>query len=137
MFLKIDSKSSLPIYVQIIDQVKFQVASGRLRTGDQIPTVRELASGLRVNPNTVAKAYRELERDGVLEGKPGQGSFISERNSGLSHQRKAQIVSKALEVPLVQAYHLRLKTDDVRTLFEKKIAEIYRNEPAAKGGSHE
>jgi GntR family transcriptional regulator len=137
MFLKIDPKASLPIYVQIIDQVKLQVASGRLRTGDRIPTVRELASGLSINPNTVAKAYRDLEREGVLEGRPGQGSFISSRSPGLSHQRKAQIVSKSMETPLVQAYHLMLKEQDVRIIFDKKVNEIYRSEEPGKGGSHE
>ena len=96
-----------------------------------------MASALRVNPNTVAKAYRELEREGVLEGRPGQGSFIAVPSPGLSHQRKIQMVAKSLEAPLVQAYHLCLKVDDVRILFEKKVTEIFREDASGKGGHHE
>jgi GntR family transcriptional regulator len=137
MFLKIDPKSSTPIYAQIVEQVKFQAASGRLRHGDQIPTVRELAMELRVNPNTIAKAYRDLEREGILEGRPGQGSFIARHDLGFSRQKKLQIVARAMEPPLVQAYHLQLKQEDVRSLFTQKMSEIYLEETSGKEGHHE
>jgi GntR family transcriptional regulator len=128
MFLKIDPKSGIPIYLQIVEQIKWQTASGRLLQGDQVPTVREMASSLRVNPNTVAKSYRELEREGILEGRPGQGSFIAGVDSGLSLDKKLQIVSRAMEPPLVQAFHLQLDVVKVRDVFERKLVEIYRED---------
>lgn len=133
MFLKIDPRSSIPIYSQIIDQLKMQTASGRLRQGDRVPTVRELAAQLRVNPNTVAKAYRDLEREGILEGRPGQGSFVSCKDSSLSRQAKLQILSRAMEPPLVQAYHLQLEREIVRETFNNKLLEIYQQDNYAEG----
>ncbi|MBN1880252.1 GntR family transcriptional regulator [bacterium] len=137
MFLKIDPRSSIPIYSQIIDQVKLQAASGRLRLGDRIPTVRELATELRINPNTVAKAYRDLEREGILEGKPGQGSFIACKDSGLNAETKMRMISRAMESPLVQAYHLQLAQDSVRTVFDAKLHEIYQDDTTQEGDRHE
>ncbi|MBN2384129.1 GntR family transcriptional regulator [bacterium] len=125
MFIKIDPRSSTPIYVQIVDQVKYQIASGRLRVGDRLPTVRELAVELRVNPNTVAKAYRELDREQVTEGRPGQGSFIRGGDMGLSLERRREMVGRSMEVPVVQAYHLDLEQDAVRDILETELGKIY------------
>lgn len=133
MFLKIDPRSSVPIYSQIIDQIKMQTASGRLRQGDRVPTVRELATRLRVNPNTVAKAYRDLEREGILEGRPGQGSFVACKDSGLSQKAKLQILSRSMEPPLVQAYHLQLGCETVRETFNNKLLEIYQQDNFPEG----
>ncbi|MBV8602073.1 MAG: GntR family transcriptional regulator, partial [Candidatus Eremiobacteraeota bacterium] len=72
----VDPRSGVPIYLQLIDQVKRGVALGSLAPGEQLPTVKALALELTVNPNTVARAYRDLERDGVIETSPGRGSFV-------------------------------------------------------------
>ena len=76
---KLDSKSGVPIYRQIVDQIRHGIASGRLRPAEQLPTVRALAVELAVNPNTVIKAYTELERAGVLSTQQGTGTFVSEQ----------------------------------------------------------
>ena len=77
--LRLDLRSGVPVYRQIIDQVRAGVASGALRAGDQLPTVRQLAVDLMVNPNTVLRAYRELELGGLLETQQGTGTFITEK----------------------------------------------------------
>lgn len=84
----LDPKAGIPFYRQIIDQIKFGIASGRLRIGDQLPTVRALAVELKVNLNTVAKAYKELEIQNVLETQQGTGTFISNIEIQLSEKEK-------------------------------------------------
>ena len=77
MDLQIDPGSSLPIYYQLIEQIKHLVATGRLKTGDQLPTVRQLGVDLRVNPNTIARAYTELARNGIISSQQGRGTYIT------------------------------------------------------------
>ncbi len=136
MFLKIDPKSGTPVYLQIIEQIKSQIASGRLRIGDRLPTVRDLAVDLRVNPNTVSKAYRELERDNVLEGRPGIGSFVSGKVSGLVLKRKEEEVRRHMERAVVEAYHLQLQRRQITGIFTETLDGIYPPEGAegGKGG---
>ena len=85
---KLDPKTGTPFYRQIIDQIRFGIAAGRLKTGEQLPTVRALAVELKVNLNTVAKAYRELEIQNVLETHQGSGTFIGELNLELSQEER-------------------------------------------------
>jgi GntR family transcriptional regulator len=98
--LRLDLQSGVPVYRQIIDQVRGGIASGVLAVGDQLPTVRQLAVDLAINPNTVARAYRELELGGLLETHQGTGSFISAqklRGGGAERQRQlAQIVGECM-----------------------------------------
>jgi GntR family transcriptional regulator len=96
----LDLHSGMPVYRQIVDQVRGAVASGALRAGDQLPTVRQLAVDLEVNPNTVVRAYRELEYDGLLETHQGTGTFISDqkmpRAADERQRQLAQIVTDAV-----------------------------------------
>ena len=83
MQILIDNASNRPVYLQIIDQIKYDIALGRLIKGDKLPTVRQLAAELVINPNTIAKAYRQLEQDGIIATKPGAGAFeISSKGTG-------------------------------------------------------
>ncbi|MGA8532905.1 MAG: GntR family transcriptional regulator, partial [Candidatus Tumulicola sp.] len=84
--LTVDSRSGVPIYLQIIEQIKRSVALGILQAGEQLPTVKQLALDLTINPNTVARAYRDLERDSVIETAPGRGSFV--RTDGAAESAK-------------------------------------------------
>ena len=91
--LQLDLRSGVPVYRQIMDQVTGAIAAGTLRTGDQLPTVRQLAVDLAVNPNTVVRAYRELEFRGVLDTQHGTGTFIAQRKvkrSDVERQRQIQ-----------------------------------------------
>ena len=78
---QIDFKSGKPVYLQLVDQIRYAAASGALRPGDPLPSIRPLAEELRVNRNTIAKAYTELESQGVIETIPGKGCFLKENNS--------------------------------------------------------
>jgi GntR family transcriptional regulator len=96
MFDSINAKSGLPIYRQITDQIHRAVAAGKLQPGDQLPSVRELAAQLLVNPNTVAKVYRDLERDGLLAARRGQGTYISPSASSLADLERFRLIAEQL-----------------------------------------
>ncbi len=111
---RLDSKSGVPIYRQIMDQIRHGIASGRLRPGEQLPTVRALAVELAVNPNTVIKAYSLLEQQGVVTSEQGSGTFVAEVPKGnLSvAEREAKLLSLCAEF-LGQVAHYDFSADDV------------------------
>ena len=136
MLLRLDSESGVPFYSQVARQIKQTIASGALLPGDRLPTVRELASELVLNPNTVARAYQELERQGVVETRRGLGTFACEPASRLDKRQRARIVSDLLEHAVVEAVHLEIGQATVRHLLELLLAERYANPPrtAGRGG---
>ncbi len=119
--LTVDPRSGVPIYLQIIEQIKRSVALGILQTGEQLPTVKQLAIDLTVNPNTVARAYRELEREQVIETSPGRGSFVRSNGATESPKVAADIGRDALDVALREAKSVGLARDDVRKLFDAAL----------------
>jgi len=123
--LTVDPRSGVPIYLQIIEQIKRSVALGVLQAGEQLPTVKQLAIDLTVNPNTVARAYRELEREQVIETAPGRGSFV--RANGVTESPKvaAEIGRDALDVALREAKSVGLTPEDVRNLFDAALARWF------------
>jgi GntR family transcriptional regulator len=120
----LDPKSGVPIYRQIQDQIRYGIASGRLRPGDQLPTVRALAVDLKVNPNTVIKAYTELERLGVLTTEQGSGTFIAPEPSVALSPADRQEKLKALCVEFLgQVGRYGFGPDDVVQAIRKLQAE--------------
>lgn len=119
--LTVDPRSGVPIYLQIIEQIKRSIALGVLQAGEQLPTVKQLAVDLTINPNTVARSYRELEREQVIETSPGRGSFV--RADGVSESPKvaSEIAGDALDVALREAKSVGLERDQVRRLFEAAL----------------
>jgi GntR family transcriptional regulator len=119
--LTVDPRRGVPIYLQIIEQVKRSVALGILQAGEQLPTVKQLAIDLTVNPNTVARAYRQLEREQVIETSPGRGSFV--RSNGVTESPKVagDIGRDALDVALREAKSVGLVRDEVRELFDAAL----------------
>lgn len=117
--------SPLPIFAQIVQQVRAGVARGRLKAGDPIPTVRELAAQLVVNPNTIAKAYQMMEQAGVLTTRRGAGTFIAEPNCTLSNEERHRILLIKIEDCLTEAVHLRLPKQIVRDRFEKSMTRFH------------
>src|SRR5580693_2947119 len=104
MILRLNQSSGIPLYLQVMEQVKHAVETGALRAGDQLPAIRKMAEDLVMNPNTVARAYRELEHEGIIELRHGSGAFISESvtwKSGVT--RKAQAVVQSAVERLVAA----------------------------------
>lgn len=129
MLFRPNPSSGVPIYLQLMEQVKHAVETGALRPGDQLPGIRALAEQLVVNPNTIAKAYRELHHEGVIELKHGSGAFVSQ--SDRVGRRPALVRSvQPLVSGLVERLRARGVTDDeIRRLFE---AELARKERAGR-----
>jgi GntR family transcriptional regulator len=127
--LTVDPRSGVPIYLQIIEQIKRSVALGILSPGEQLPTVKQLALDLTVNPNTVARAYRELERDDVIETSPGRGSFVR-GNGSVDRSRSAanDVASEAVVQAVRDAKSMGLTTAQIRALFETAIARWFPEE---------
>jgi GntR family transcriptional regulator len=119
--LTVDPRSGVPIYLQIIEQIKRSIALGVLQVGEQLPTVKQLAIDLTVNPNTVARAYRELERDSVIETAPGRGSFVRPDGVTESPRVAAEIGRDALDLALREAKAVGLTQSQVRELFEAAL----------------
>lgn len=119
MELRIDTTDGVPIYLQIVDQVKRNVAVGRLIPEDPLPSVRQLALDLTINPNTVARAYLELEHQGVIYKRQGQGTYVSPQALDASHRERRKIVTGLFEKAIVEAVNSGMSAAE--------IAEIYRH----------
>jgi GntR family transcriptional regulator len=113
MELAIDLKSGVPFYRQIIEQVKFGIGSGKLSPGEQLPTVRQLAVSLSINPNTVIRAYRELEIEGLLDTHQGSGTFISTNQPEIDDIEKDRMLDQILTDLLARASSYGLSLDNV------------------------
>ena len=113
MQLHISTQSGEPLYRQIISQVKFLVASGRLSEGDELPAIRVLAEQLLINPNTVARAYRELETEGLLTKRQGAGTYVSGNGSPLARRERMRIIKERVEALMTDARNLNIPVDDV------------------------
>ena len=109
----IDPKSGVPFYRQIIERVKFGIAGGRLTPGDQLPTVRRLAADLSVNPNTVIRAYREMEIEGVLDTQQGSGTFVSDRRPEIDDLERRRMLDQILTELLARASGFGFTVDEV------------------------
>ncbi|HEY2384826.1 MAG TPA: GntR family transcriptional regulator [Terriglobia bacterium] len=122
MIFRLNHSSGVPLYIQIMDQVKHAVETGALRPGDQLPTMRKLAEDLVMNPNTVIRAYRELEHGGVLELRHGAGAFISDAVVGRSRvMRKAQTAAQSAIERLAA---LGLSEEEMRRVLENELASF-------------
>jgi GntR family transcriptional regulator len=113
MQVRISDQDGVPIYVQLINQIKYLVCSGRLQTGEQLPPVRKLAEQLLINPNTVARAYRELESAGIVTSRQGSGVFVAEGISPLARREQDRILQARIDTLLTEARQLGV---DVETL---------------------
>jgi GntR family transcriptional regulator len=127
--LTVDARSGVPLYLQIIEQIKRSVALGALQAGEQLPTVKQLALDLTINPNTVARAYRDLERDQVIETASGRGSFV--RGDGSAESVKAaagDVAREAFETAVREAKSLGLSRKHVGDLVQATIDRWYPEE---------
>jgi GntR family transcriptional regulator len=109
MQFRIDNASDRAVYQQIIDQVKRDIALGRLAKDEQLPTVRQLAVQLAINPNTIAKAYRQLEQEGIITTKPGTGAFVASLDTNLSKTVRKKFICEAVTHPLVQRRNRKIQ----------------------------
>jgi len=125
LLLKPNPSSGVPIYLQLMEQVKHAIETGALRPGEQLPGIRPLAEELVVNPNTVAKAYRELEHEGVVELRQGAGAFVSDKAPTKKDADKLR-AAQAIVATAIDKLRARGVTDDeIRRLFEAELSGIY------------
>jgi len=117
----IDSSSSVPVFQQVIQAVKLEILSGRLKNGDQLPPIRELAKILKLNPNTVAKAYYTLEEEGFIESKRGSGNWVNTKNMKLDSFRRGMLEDE-LRLFLDRALTLGAGLEDIKNLIERYAA---------------
>ena len=115
---KIDFNSSVPVYRQVIQGIKLEMLSGRLQPGNQLPPIRELAKILKLNPNTVAKAYYNLEEEGFIESKRGSGNWVNYKNNKLDNLRKGMIEDEVKGL-LERVFSLGASIEDVKNLIER------------------
>lgn len=128
MQIHISSDDGVPIYIQIVNQVKYLVASGRLTPGEEMPPIRVLAEQLVVNPNTVARAYLELERGGIVTKRHGSGTYVSEERSPLGSREKIKILTSRADALLTEARQLNVELADVLKLLRERDAVMEKEE---------
>ena len=121
MLIQLNFKSGKPVYLQVVDQVKAAAASGALRAGEALPSIRPLAEQLRVNRNTVAKAYTELEGQGVIETIAGRGCFLKENHSPFRKDVRLKMVAEEIDAAIVQAHHLRVEEKEFLDLVKERL----------------
>ncbi len=124
MQLRISDRDGVPIYVQLVRQIKYLVSSGQLVAVEQLPPVRKLAEQLLVNPNTVARAYRELESEGILTIRQGAGAFIADGGSPLARREQQRILTDRIDMLLTEARQMKVDPDTLITLIRQRSAHI-------------
>lgn len=130
MQIHISPNDGVAIYQQIVNQIKYLVASGRLSDGEELPPIRGLAEQLLVNPNTVARAYRELEMAGIVEKRRTAGTYVSDQGSPLARRERLKILTDRIDQLLAEAQHLAISQEDVVKLVQQRHAAMQatRNE---------
>lgn len=124
MRLLISFKSGKPVYQQLVDQVKTAAATGAMQPGEALPSIRPLAEELRVNRNTVAKAYAELERQGVITTMAGKGCFLSTNNSPFKKDVRLRLLTEAVDAAVIQAHHLQVGSTEFLKLVEDRLTRF-------------
>ena len=131
MLFRTNASLGTPIYLQLMEQVKHAVETGALRAGDQLPGIRPLAEELVVNPNTVAKAYRELEHEGVIELRHGAGAFVAASQKSKKFADKVRLAQPLVAAAVEKLRAKGLSDEEIRRLFEAELAGL------TKAGAHE
>jgi GntR family transcriptional regulator len=128
--IHISATDGVPIYLQIVNQVKYLVAAGRLKAGDELPPIRVLAEQLIINPNTVARAYRELEGAGLVEKRRTAGTYVTDQGSPLARRERVRILTERIDALLAEAQQMDITVDDVVKLVQQRDTALQtsRNE---------
>jgi GntR family transcriptional regulator len=124
MDIIINIADGVPIYRQIVNQVKYLVASDLLRPGEELPPIRTLALQLKVTPNTIVKAYDELESSGVVHKRQGSGTYVSETRPTLANRERQRIIEQRIDALLAEAHQLNFTADDILKLVRERRAAM-------------
>ena len=132
MIVQINYRSGKPVYLQVVDQIKTAAASGTLQPGEALPSIRPLAEELRVNRNTIAKAYAELESIGIIETLPGKGCFLRENHSPLKKEIRRKMLIAEIDQAIVQAHHLQVPRQEFIELVRERMDALEAKQRANK-----
>lgn len=119
--IKVDTSSFVPIYEQIKKEFKKEIFSGNLKPNDSLPSIRDLATELLINPNTVARAYRELEREGFIYTRKGKGCYVSDDSTQLMIEERKSILTQSFDEVIEEAKRFGLSTEEIKELFEERL----------------
>src|SRR5215216_1022085 len=134
MILQIDFHAGKPVYLQLADQIRYAAASGRLRAGEPLPALRPLAEQLRINRNTIAKAYAELENQGIIETIPGKGYFLKKNNSPFNERARQRLLLTEIDQAVVMAHHLQVERKEFLEMVEERVDFFETKSSQAKDG---
>jgi GntR family transcriptional regulator len=132
MNLRINFSSGVPIYLQLMEQIKHAVETGSIRAGEQLPTIRKIAEELTMNPNTVAKAYRDLEREGIVEVRHGLGVFVAGPQSSAAKTDEIRQASEVLRTAMEKGMALDLSEGELRRVFEEELSRLQQKASATR-----
>ena len=124
MQIHITTSDGVPIYLQVVNQVKYLVAAGRLKAGEELPPIRTLAEKLVVNPNTIARAYRELELAGIVEKRRTAGTYVTDLGSPLARRERTKILSDRIDQLLAEAGNMDVSLEEVTKLLHQRFSVI-------------
>jgi GntR family transcriptional regulator len=124
LLFQLNFKSGKPVYLQLVDQVKAAAASGALQPGEPLPSIRPLAEELRLNRNTIAKAYSELESLGIIETLPGKGCFLKENHSPLRKEIRRKLLIEEIDQAIVMAHHLQVPEQEFLQLVHRRLEAL-------------
>jgi GntR family transcriptional regulator len=125
--IHISAQDGVPIYLQIVQQIKMLVASGRLTAGEELPPIRGLAEQLLINPNTVARAYRELELAGIVEKRRTAGTYVTEQGSPLARRERLKQLHQRIDQLLAEAEHLEVPIEELVKMLQQRHALLDRS----------
>lgn len=129
MQIHITASDGVPIYLQVANQIKYLVAAGRLVAGEELPPIRTLAEKLVVNPNTIARAYRELELAGIVEKRRTAGTYVTDQGSPLARRERMKILTDRVDLLLAEAGQMDVSLDDVLKLLQQRFSVIQNSRP--------
>ena len=121
MIFQVDFQAGKPVYLQLADQIRYAAACGRLQPGEALPSLRPLSEELRVNRNTIAKSYAELENQGVIETQPGKGCFLKENNSPFTKPIRQKLLVAEIDEAVVMAHHLQVDREKFLALVKERL----------------
>jgi GntR family transcriptional regulator len=124
MQIHISTADGVPIYQQIVNQIKYLVSSGRLTAGEELPPIRALAEKLVINPNTVARAYRELESAGIVEKRRTAGTYVSDQGSPFARRARLKILTERIDALLAEARQMDIPFEEIIKLSERRHTAI-------------
>lgn len=136
MQIHVSPDDGLPVYKQIFNQVKYLVASGVLKAAEELPPIRTLAERLLINPNTVARAYRELEHAGIVVKRGTVGTFVSDAPSPFARRERLRVLRQRIDTLLADASHMGVSVQELKELIDEREA-LMRAERKTRGAVHE